>query len=233
VGRLVDLGLLVPDGDGTFSEGDARRARLYRGLDRAGLPTEAMIAAHERGELSFAFLDLPVYDRFASLWGKETGSRAVSGVVVSIWCRLFPDQVLDVWPKAPSGTDGRGVSALKIDARWSRDGRTIRRLSRGRLEHELRHMGKPSSGMHAAVGAHRCSSVRRGRHGSVRRSRLDPRSLPRAPTGGPPGCPPRTEHRGRGCHTPAVSGTEVRVDLEGRGPVAPVKVVRALPDAHR
>jgi hypothetical protein len=76
VGRLVDLGLLVPDGDGTFSEGDARRARLYRGLERAGLPTEAMIAALERGELSFAFLDLPVYERFASL--SQASFREVS-----------------------------------------------------------------------------------------------------------------------------------------------------------
>jgi adenylate cyclase len=67
VSRLVNLGLVVPDGDGTFSEGDARRARLYRGLERAGLPTEPMIEALERGALSFAFLDLPVYDRFAGL----------------------------------------------------------------------------------------------------------------------------------------------------------------------
>ena len=76
VGRLVDLGLVVPDGDGTFSEGDARRARLYRGLERAGLPTEAMVEALERGELSFAFLDLPVYDRFAGL--SQASFREVS-----------------------------------------------------------------------------------------------------------------------------------------------------------
>jgi adenylate cyclase len=74
--RLVDLGLVVPDGDGTLSEGDARRARLYRGLERAGLPTEPMIEALERGELSFAFLDLPVYDRFASL--SQASFREVS-----------------------------------------------------------------------------------------------------------------------------------------------------------
>jgi hypothetical protein len=43
VSRLVDLDLVVPEGDDTFSEGDARRARLYRDLERAGLSTEAMI----------------------------------------------------------------------------------------------------------------------------------------------------------------------------------------------
>lgn len=67
VGRLVGLGALDPTEDGAFSEGDVRRARLYQGLERAGLPIEAMVAALERGELSFAFLDLPVWDRFSGL----------------------------------------------------------------------------------------------------------------------------------------------------------------------
>jgi adenylate cyclase len=74
--RLVDLGLVVPESDGTFSEGDARRARLSRSLELAGLPTEPMIEALERGALSFAFLDLPVYDRFAAL--SQASFREVS-----------------------------------------------------------------------------------------------------------------------------------------------------------
>ncbi len=67
IGRLVDVGALTPAPDGTFSEGDARRARLYRGLERSGLPIEAVLEALERGELTFAFLDVPVYDRFSAL----------------------------------------------------------------------------------------------------------------------------------------------------------------------
>jgi class 3 adenylate cyclase len=67
VTRLVDVGALVPDGEGTFSEGDARRARLYGSLERAGLPLDPLVESLERGELSFAFLDLPVYDRFSRL----------------------------------------------------------------------------------------------------------------------------------------------------------------------
>jgi adenylate cyclase len=67
VGKLVGLGVLDPIEDGAFSEGDVRRARLYQGLERAGLPIEVMVKALERGELSFAFLDRPVYDRFAGL----------------------------------------------------------------------------------------------------------------------------------------------------------------------
>jgi hypothetical protein len=72
---------------------------------------------------------------------------------VSIWCRLFPHHMPDLWRKAPSGTDRRGVSALEIDARWSLDRRTVRRPWRGRRERELRHVGKPSSGMAALFGA--------------------------------------------------------------------------------
>jgi adenylate cyclase len=67
VARLIDVGVLVPEGDGTFTDGDARRARLYRALERAGLPIEALVQALERGELSFDFLDHPVYDRFSRL----------------------------------------------------------------------------------------------------------------------------------------------------------------------
>ena len=67
VTRLVDVGVLAPDGDGAFTEGDVRRARLFRGLEGAGLPIEALAEALDRDELSFAFLDLPVYDRFSPL----------------------------------------------------------------------------------------------------------------------------------------------------------------------
>ena len=71
VTRLVDVGVLTPDVDGTLSEGDVRRARLYQGLERAGLPIDALVEAIERGELSFAFLDHPVYDRFSQLTSRS------------------------------------------------------------------------------------------------------------------------------------------------------------------
>ena len=69
VQRLADLGLLLAKPDGTFTDADARRARLYRGLEHAGLPLEEVAEAVDRGGLSFAFLDRPVYDRFAGLSG--------------------------------------------------------------------------------------------------------------------------------------------------------------------
>jgi adenylate cyclase len=71
VQRLVDLGLLAPTADGDFTDADARRARLYRGLEHAGLPLEEVAEAVERGGMSFEFLDRPVYDRFAGLSGQS------------------------------------------------------------------------------------------------------------------------------------------------------------------
>jgi adenylate cyclase len=71
VTRLVDVGVLAPAAAGTFTDGDVRRARLYQGLERAGLPIDALVAAIERGELSFEFLDHPVYDRFSRLTSRS------------------------------------------------------------------------------------------------------------------------------------------------------------------
>ncbi|MGH2679523.1 MAG: adenylate/guanylate cyclase domain-containing protein [Actinomycetota bacterium] len=71
VTRLIDVGVLAPAADGTFTDGDARRARLYQGLERAGLPIDALVEATERGELSFEFLEHPVYDRFARLTSRS------------------------------------------------------------------------------------------------------------------------------------------------------------------
>jgi class 3 adenylate cyclase/DNA-binding transcriptional MerR regulator len=67
VTAFVALGILRPADDGSFSEGDVRRARVVEGLERAGLPLESMAKVLEQGDLSFDFLDLSVYDRFSRL----------------------------------------------------------------------------------------------------------------------------------------------------------------------
>jgi adenylate cyclase len=67
VQRLVDAGLLAAAADDAFSDGDARRARIFQGLERAGLPLETIADAVARGALDFAYLDRQVYDRFAGL----------------------------------------------------------------------------------------------------------------------------------------------------------------------
>jgi adenylate cyclase len=67
VTAFVDLGILRPADDGSFSAGDVRRARVVDGLERAGLPLDAMAKVMEQGDLSLDFLDLSVYDRYSRL----------------------------------------------------------------------------------------------------------------------------------------------------------------------
>jgi adenylate cyclase len=67
VDRLVELGILKPGPGDAFSPGDVRRARWVRSLQRAGVPIDGMAAAIRQGVLSFSFLDMPAFDRFALL----------------------------------------------------------------------------------------------------------------------------------------------------------------------
>jgi len=69
VDRLVELGILTPEAADGFSPGDALRARWVQSLERAGVPLEGMAAAVRDGTLSFAFMDVPAFDRFAGLSG--------------------------------------------------------------------------------------------------------------------------------------------------------------------
>jgi adenylate cyclase len=69
VDHLVELGILKPgEGDG-FSAGDVRKARWIQSLERAGVPLDEMAAAVQRGALSFSFLEMSAFDRFAGLAG--------------------------------------------------------------------------------------------------------------------------------------------------------------------
>jgi adenylate cyclase len=67
--RLVELGILTPAAADAFSAGDALRARWVQSLERAGVPLEGMAAAVRDGALSFSFMDVPAFDRFAGLSG--------------------------------------------------------------------------------------------------------------------------------------------------------------------
>jgi adenylate cyclase len=67
--RLVQLGILTPDAGDAFSPGDALRARWLQSLEQAGVPLEGLAAAVRDGALSFSFLDVPAFDRFAGLSG--------------------------------------------------------------------------------------------------------------------------------------------------------------------
>jgi len=70
VHRLIELGILGPPEPGsTFSEGDVRRVRLAHGLEESGLPLEGIGAAVRKGDLSFAFMDLPSWSWFGGFVG--------------------------------------------------------------------------------------------------------------------------------------------------------------------
>src|SRR4029453_16927224 len=67
---LVELGILASGPDGHFSQGDVRRVRLLRTLERAGVALQGLPPAGPGGDpapLSLGFLDTAAYDRLASL----------------------------------------------------------------------------------------------------------------------------------------------------------------------
>jgi adenylate cyclase len=69
VDRLVELGILTPGAGDAFAPGDALRSRWVQSLERAGVPLEGLASAVRDGVLSFSFLDVAAYDRFAGLSG--------------------------------------------------------------------------------------------------------------------------------------------------------------------
>ena len=64
--HLVELGILRPDADGRFSEGDIRRVGVIHGLVAASVPLDLLASALRSGELSLDFVDDPSYSLFAS-----------------------------------------------------------------------------------------------------------------------------------------------------------------------
>ena len=65
--RLIDLGIVAPDGSDGCSPADVRRVLLAKSLELAGIPLDSVSAALQRGALSLTFLDEPSYERFAAL----------------------------------------------------------------------------------------------------------------------------------------------------------------------
>jgi adenylate cyclase len=65
--RLVELGILTPDGSDQFSAGDVRRLLLVESFVAAGISLDGLAAAIRQGTQSLAFLDSPSLDRMPSL----------------------------------------------------------------------------------------------------------------------------------------------------------------------
>jgi class 3 adenylate cyclase len=67
VEELARLGLIEPDEDHRFADGDVQRARILQTLEGAGLPLPGLGEAIRRGVLTLDFMDIDTYDRWASL----------------------------------------------------------------------------------------------------------------------------------------------------------------------
>ena len=150
--KLVDVGVLAPDGDGTFTEGDVRRTRLYQGLERTGLPLEAIREALDAGELSFGWLDNSALrsDRPAQLTfvpGRRHGDRHPAGAAQG----------------APRGVRLRAPRSGRPDARGRAPGRPADPEAR------LRDSPRPSSiGWSACTATRSAGSPRSRRTGGTR-----------------------------------------------------------------
>ena len=65
--EYVELGVLTPGEGDRFSAGDVRRIGILQTFERAGVPREGMSKVLLSGEASLAFLDHPIYERFAAM----------------------------------------------------------------------------------------------------------------------------------------------------------------------
>jgi adenylate cyclase len=69
VDHLVELGILTPDAGDALPPGDVLKVRWLQSLERAGVRLEELAAAVRDGALSFSFMDVTAFDRFAGLSG--------------------------------------------------------------------------------------------------------------------------------------------------------------------
>jgi adenylate cyclase len=70
VDKLVELGILVPGEGDRFAPADSRRASLVQTFQAGGIAPESLAEAIHRGEIDFAFMDDPAYERFAARTGE-------------------------------------------------------------------------------------------------------------------------------------------------------------------
>ena len=69
--QLVHLGILQPDADGRFSDGDVRRVGVIHGLTASSIPVDQVASALGSHDFSLDFVDDPSYSLFAS-YSNET-----------------------------------------------------------------------------------------------------------------------------------------------------------------
>ena len=139
IGRLVDLGILVPrEGPAPFRTTDMQKVRLAIACERAGLPMDAIAEVIRAGRLSFTFMEAAPYHRFAlpstrtfRQVSQDTGIplETLGAVLEQMgFARVGPDEPmredeLDVVPLV-----AHGLSSGILDPAW------LARLGRAHVE---------------------------------------------------------------------------------------------------
>jgi adenylate cyclase len=67
--RLVELGIIVPDGAGEFAGGHLRKIGVVNALMAAGIPLDGLGAAIRQGRVTLDFLDASAFERFSPASG--------------------------------------------------------------------------------------------------------------------------------------------------------------------
>jgi len=67
VAELVRLGILVPETNGAFNDGHARRAAVVKGMEKSGVTLDDLGSAIRSGAVTLDFVDDAVYQRFATV----------------------------------------------------------------------------------------------------------------------------------------------------------------------
>ena len=83
--QLVEPGILRPDTEGRFSEGDVRRVRVIEGLVASSIPLDLVASAIRTGEFSLDFVDAPSYNLLDS-YTEETFEEASARTGVPSIC---------------------------------------------------------------------------------------------------------------------------------------------------
>ena len=157
VDALVELGILSPNEDGSFTAGAARAARVIRDLERGGLPLDGIAEAVKGGFISFDIFDLGNYDRIASLTAdtfRQAADRAGIPVQLLLVVReaigfavAEPDDRMredesEVLPLIQSALAG-GLPPAAIERILRVYGESLRRMVETESEAWLTHLVRP------------------------------------------------------------------------------------------
>jgi adenylate cyclase len=83
--RLVELGIVRPDGDDRFTAGAIRKIGLAAALQSGGLPLEGVADQMRSGQISLDFLDNPAFDHFSALSAATFADLSVeSGIPIEL-----------------------------------------------------------------------------------------------------------------------------------------------------